>query len=177
MKSLGKFTLYTPETPATDFARHLCNHDGTDWYDISWNTDRTTKNYYIGTDDTGKVIAVADNGALFFPLNMNVWEVLKTEAPENLLSEGYSAVITDGVYSIDYKAIAELTRSNLLSDAGNTISDWRTELQLEIISDDDKAELIIWMEYIKEVRALDFTDITDGESYSLIEWPAIPSAG
>ncbi|MCX8956549.1 tail fiber assembly protein [Erwinia psidii] len=106
---------------------------------------------------------------------MNVWEILRTEAPENLLSDGYSAVIIDGIYSVDYKRIAELKCDGLMSDARNKISEWRTELELDVISDEDKTRLTAWMKYIKELKALDFTDMVDEKCYSLIEWPIIPS--
>jgi hypothetical protein len=42
-----------------------------------------------------------------------------------------------------------------LSKAQETISFWQTELQLGIISDEDKASLIAWMQYIKAVQAVD----------------------
>jgi hypothetical protein len=67
-------------------------------------------------------------------------------------------------------AEAELMKKNLLSAARNTISIWQTELQLGIISDDDKASLISWLSYIKELQAVD-TDTAPG-----VNWPVDPAA-
>lgn len=56
----------------------------------------------------------------------------------------------------------------LLAEAQSTISLWQTELQLGIISDDDKASLIAWMKYIQALNAVDTSTAPD------IEWPVKP---
>ena len=63
---------------------------------------------------------------------------------------------------------AEQQKSALLAEAQNTISLWQTELQLGIISDDDKASLIAWMKYIQALNAVDTSTEPD------IEWPVKP---
>ncbi|EFH1601619.1 tail fiber assembly protein, partial [Escherichia coli] len=45
------------------------------------------------------------------------------------------------------------------------------ELELGTISDDDKARLTQWMEYIKAVKALDLSTVTDEASFNAINWP------
>jgi hypothetical protein len=52
-------------------------------------------------------------------------------------------------------ATAEQLKSELLADAQSTISLWQTELQLSIISEDDKASLVHWLAYIKQLQAVD----------------------
>jgi hypothetical protein len=52
-------------------------------------------------------------------------------------------------------ATAEQLKSELLADAQSTISLWQTELQLSIISEDDKASLARWLAYIKQLQAVD----------------------
>jgi len=69
---------------------------------------------------------------------------------------------------------AESKRQELLTTANETIADWRTELQLDVISDDDKASLIKWMAYIKALKALDLSNVTDDDSFESIEWPESP---
>lgn len=64
---------------------------------------------------------------------------------------------------------AEQKKASLLAEAQSTISLWQTELQLGIISDDDKTSLISWMAYIKELQAVD-TDTAPG-----INWPVSPA--
>jgi len=63
---------------------------------------------------------------------------------------------------------AEQKKTQLLSEAKNTISLWQTELQLGIISDDDKARLIAWLQYIRLLQAVDTVTAPD------INWPQQP---
>lgn len=63
---------------------------------------------------------------------------------------------------------ADKQKSALLAEAQSTISLWQTELQLGIISDDDKASLIAWMKYIQALNAVDVSTAPD------IEWPVKP---
>ncbi|MFB6324672.1 tail fiber assembly protein [Pantoea deleyi] len=67
--------------------------------------------------------------------------------------------------------MAENKRQTLLSEATNATSDWRTELQLSIISDEDKARPSDWMIYIK---AVDVLQVKDEETFDKIEWPLKP---
>lgn len=68
----------------------------------------------------------------------------------------------------EHLAAAERFRDGLLQNANKVTADWRTELALGIISDDDKANLILWMQYIKAVKAVDVSTAPD------IDWPAKP---
>lgn len=63
---------------------------------------------------------------------------------------------------------AEQQKAALLAEAQETISFWQTELQLGIISDEDKSSLIAWMRYIKAVQAIDTSKAPD------IDWPEKP---
>ncbi|ELT3493456.1 tail fiber assembly protein [Citrobacter freundii] len=63
---------------------------------------------------------------------------------------------------------AEQQKAALIAEAQTTISLWQTELQLGIISDEDKASLIDWMKYIKAVQAVDTSKAPD------ITWPDKP---
>ncbi|MFB9085835.1 tail fiber assembly protein [Erwinia tracheiphila] len=59
-------------------------------------------------------------------------------------------------------------KASLLAEAQSAISLWQTELQLGIISDNDKASLIAWMKYIQALNAVDTSTAPD------IEWPVKP---
>ena len=74
---------------------------------------------------------------------------------------------TEAQHAADVEA-AEQQKTALLAEAQATISLWQTELQLGIISDEDKASLIAWMNYIKAVQAVDTSTAPD------IEWPDKP---
>lgn len=63
---------------------------------------------------------------------------------------------------------AEQQKATLLVEAQTTISLWQTELKLGIISDEDKATLIAWMNYIKAVQAVDTSEAPK------ITWPDKP---
>lgn len=63
---------------------------------------------------------------------------------------------------------AEEQRQTLLYAGREATTDWRAELELGIISDEDKELLIEWMKYIKALKAID-TSSTSG-----IEWPKAP---
>ncbi|HEA0194709.1 TPA: tail fiber assembly protein [Escherichia coli] len=65
-------------------------------------------------------------------------------------------------------AAAQQKKNALLAEAQRTVSLWQTELQLGIISDDDKGSLIIWMKYIQALNAVDTSTAPD------IEWPVKP---
>jgi hypothetical protein len=67
---------------------------------------------------------------------------------------------TEALHAADVEA-AEQQKAALLLEAQATISLWQTELQLGIISDEDKASLIAWMNYIKTVQAVDTSKAPD----------------
>ncbi|EEE0106516.1 tail fiber assembly protein, partial [Salmonella enterica subsp. enterica] len=69
---------------------------------------------------------------------------------------------------------AEITRQKLLTDANSTIVDWRTELALGDISDDDRSSLTKWMVYIRALKTLDLSDVKDEATFTAIRWPALP---
>ena len=75
---------------------------------------------------------------------------------------------TDAQHAADVKA-ADKQKAALLVEAQETISFWQTELQLGIISEEDKAILIAWMQYIKAVQAVDTSKAPD------IIWPEKPA--
>lgn len=63
----------------------------------------------------------------------------------------------------------EAVRTSLLSQADDIMRDWRDELALGVISDEDKAKLLNWLDYKKHVKAV---NISVGES---ISWPEEPA--
>lgn len=86
-------------------------------------------------------------------------------------SEGKPTLCTP---EIDWEGASESKRQGLLTEASTVIADWRTELQLEMISEEDRANLIKWMAYIKVVKTLDLSNIIDEESFNKIAWPSKP---
>lgn len=73
-----------------------------------------------------------------------------------------------------YSDKAEAERQGLLTEANATTADWLIDLQLGIILDEDKEALILWRTYIKSMKELNLSAVTDEESYNGIVWPEKP---
>lgn len=76
-------------------------------------------------------------------------------------------VDTDAQHAADVE-VAVQQKVALLAEAQETISFWQTELQLGIISDEDKTSLIQWMQYFKATQAVDVSTAPN------ISWIAKP---
>ncbi|HCB2363471.1 TPA: tail fiber assembly protein [Citrobacter freundii] len=70
---------------------------------------------------------------------------------------------------IDFTSQANSKRDGLLSEANVITADWRTELALDVITDDDRVKLIAWMQYIKALKSVDTSSPDD------IVWPERPA--
>lgn len=65
-------------------------------------------------------------------------------------------------------AEAEQKKSHLLAEASEVTKGWQTDLLLGSISDEDKAKLIEWRTYIKELEAVNTSSAPE------INWPEPP---
>ncbi|EFU4508196.1 tail fiber assembly protein [Salmonella enterica] len=165
-------------------AYFLESEDGQDWYKCqSLFSDDTAKIMY---DPEGVIWGVVNQPvpqrgntyavSMLWPVNMSVAEIDAADCPDDCRGDG-SWLYRDGKVlpvPVDYQAKAETTRQKLLNDADNAIKDWRTELTLGIISDENKAALILWMNYINVLKSLDLTDVSDEATFTAIRWPALP---
>jgi len=88
--------------------------------------------------------------------------------PYDKWNGSYWVTDTYALHAADVEA-ADQQKAALLAKAQETISFWQTELQLGIISDEDKASLITWINYIKEVKAVDTS------TAPVINWPTPPA--
>ncbi|HGA9909706.1 TPA: tail fiber assembly protein [Salmonella enterica subsp. enterica serovar Bredeney] len=165
-------------------AYFLESDDGQDWYECqSLFSDDTAKIMY---DHEGVIWGVVNKPvpqrgntysvSMLWPVNMSVAEIDAADCPDDCRGDG-SWLYRDGKVlpvPVDYQAKAETTRQKLLNDADNAIKDWRTELTLGIISDENKAALILWMNYINVLKSLDLTGVSDEATFTAIRWPALP---
>lgn len=136
--------IYTPSENAFYAASlkssyELCNT----WPEDAIEIETHIANEFMGEPPEGKMRIAADDG-------LPCWVDVPEPTSEQLIQ------------------VAEQQKSALLAEAQNTISLWQTELQLGIISDDDKASLITWMKYIQALNAVDTSTAPD------IEWPDKP---
>ncbi len=73
-----------------------------------------------------------------------------------------------------YTDKAESERQKRLTEATVITADWLIDLQLGIISDEDKESLILWRTYTKLLKELDLSAVSDENSYYSIVWPDKP---
>ncbi|EDC2226588.1 tail fiber assembly protein [Salmonella enterica] len=165
-------------------AYFLESEDGQDWYECqSLFSDDTAKIMY---DHEGVIWGVINKPvpqrgntyavSMLWPVNMSVAEIDAADCPDDCRGDG-SWLYRDGKVlpvPVDYQAKAETTRQKLLNDANNAIKDWRTELTLGIISDENKAALILWMNYINILKSLDLAGVSDEATFTAIRWPTLP---
>ncbi|EPD1098509.1 tail fiber assembly protein [Escherichia coli] len=133
------------------------NADSTGWEYVE---DRRGETVYSTT--TGEPVTVSQLGE--YP------EGTTTSAPSTAYDkwDGQKWVADDDEKHAADVAAAEQQKTNLLNAANSKISLWQTELQLGIISDEDKASLIAWIGYIKAVTATDTSTAPD------VIWPELP---
>lgn len=165
-------------------AYFLESEDGQDWYECqSLFSDDTAKIMY---DPEGVIWGVVNQPvpqrgntyavSMLWPVNMSVAEIDAADCPDDCRGDG-SWLYRDGKVlpvPVDYQAKAETTRQKLLNDADNAIKDWRTELTLGIISDENKAALILWINYINVLKSLYLAGISDEDTFTAIRWPSLP---
>jgi len=118
----------------------------------------------VYSTETGEAVAITVPGD--YPENTTT---LEPATPYDTWNGSEWATDTEAQHAADVEA-AEQQKAALLAEAQATISLWQTELQLGIISDEDKASLIAWMNYIKAVQAVDTSTAPN------INWPEKPEA-
>lgn len=71
---------------------------------------------------------------------------------------------------VNYARKLEAMRQSYLNQAYEKINDWRTELQLGTISDEDRAALTQWMAYISQVKKMELPAIKTEAEFNAIKW-------
>lgn len=172
---LRNVTRYYPENmPCGEGIQYFRSEDGQDFYE---SLDKFTKKYKLCTHpETSVIYSMAEDVSRLYPAGFTIVEV--DELPEGFCIEA-RWYYRDGEVlpvPVDYSQLAEKQRQRLLNEAKDITSDWKTELELGVISDDDKARLTQWMAYIRSVKALDLSSVTDEVSFNAINWPERPDA-
>ncbi|EAA0981842.1 tail fiber assembly protein [Salmonella enterica subsp. enterica serovar Isangi] len=169
---LKNVNRYIPDAPDYDSNfLYFRSEDGQDFYE---SLSKFTKKYKLCIDSDNIIRSVSEDVSRLYPAGFSVVEVNKLPAGFNIYGDWkYSSGAVVAV-PVDYQAKAETTRQKLLNDANNIIKDWRTELTLGIISDENKATLILWVNYINVLKSLDLTGVSDEATFTAIRWPALP---
>ncbi|UZQ57509.1 tail fiber assembly protein [Enterobacter hormaechei] len=139
-----------------------------DFIDSSWDLVDDYRGVTVFNTLTGEPVYISELGAL--PKDTTL------VAPDGPYQKwnGETWVQDDEAYTQGMLNEAEKHRQELLIAANETVSDWRVELQLGIISDEDKTMLIEWMTYIKKLKTMNLSNITDQDSYGALVWPDQP---
>ncbi|HAG3448199.1 TPA: tail fiber assembly protein [Salmonella enterica] len=147
------------------------SEDGQDFYE---SLSKFTKKYKLCIDSDNIIRSVSEDVSRLYPAGFSVVEVNKLPAGFNIYGGWQYSNGAVLAVPVDYQAKVEVTRQKLLNDANITIADWRTELALGEISDDDKASLTKWMAYIGTLKTLDLSGVKDETDYNAIKLPAKP---
>ncbi|EBN8663222.1 phage tail protein [Salmonella enterica] len=169
---LKNVTRYIPDDQDYDNNfLYFRSEDGQDFYE---SLSKFTKKYKLCIDSENIIRSVSEDVSCLYPAGFSVVEVNKLPSGFNIYGDWQYSNGAVLAVPVDYQAKAETTRQKLLNDADNAIKDWRTELTLGIISDENKAALILWMNYINVLKSLDLTDVSDEATFTAIRWPALP---
>lgn len=139
--------------------------------------DDVKKKWSTIEDFRGSVVFSIENGQEFFigelgPLPENTTSVSPSGPYQKW--DGDKWIDDDEAIKSAYQDQAESERQRRISDADETMADWRIELQLDTISDDDKNNLVLWMNYKKELKNIDISPVVDELTFESFEWPLIP---
>lgn len=131
---------------------------------------KSTNGFYIesinGTDMPGDVVTISEEvyrGILDGAVDGVVWG-----SDEN----GYPVLIpVPEPTPAELITLANNKKSALLQSINSKTQMWQTQLALGMITDADKATLIVWMKYAQAVSAVDTSTVPD------ITWPTVSSIG
>ncbi|EDF8720450.1 tail fiber assembly protein [Salmonella enterica] len=169
---LKNVNRYIPDDPDYDSNfLYFRSEDGKDFYE---SLSKFTKKYKLCIDSENIIRSVSEDVSRLYPAGFSVVEVNKLPAGFNIYGDWKYSNGAVVAVPVDYQAKAETTRQKLLDAANSTIADWRTELALGEISDDDKASLTKWMAYIRALKTLDLSGVKDAATFTAIRWPELP---
>lgn len=170
---LKNVTRYYPEDmPHGENIQYFRSEDGKDFYE---SIEKFTKKYSLCIEPlTGIVRSIAEDTSRLYPVGYTVVET--DSLPDGVDIYGGWCFIKGTVSKIptNYLDKAETERQRLINETNKIIADWVTDLQLGVITDEDKSSLILWRSYIKSLRSLDLNNISDEVGFKTIKWPEVP---
>lgn len=170
---LKNITRYYPENiPYGNNVQYFQSEDGKDFYE---SLSLFTKKYKLCIiPDSGVICSISQDASALYPAGFSVVET--DELPEGTDISG-NWKFDNGIISrlpVNYDKKAEELRQSYLNQAYEQINDWRTELQLGTISDEDRAALARWMAYISQVKKMVLPAIKTEAEFNAIKWPEQP---
>ncbi|POW54577.1 phage tail protein [Candidatus Pantoea alvi] len=147
----------TAEAPPTDVVGKVCLFSNNSWQQVD---DHRGETVYSTADGSAVIISSVgdypESTTLLKPATAyDVWNGAEWVTD---LTAQHTALV----------AAANVQKASYISEANSKTQAWQTQLLLGIITDEDKASLTIWMEYIQAVQAVDVSQAPD------ITWPISP---
>lgn len=179
MQHLKNLKKYTPDDKESQLlikdynVEFLISDDGRDWYESQASFSPDTLK--VAYDEAGIIRSISQDVSSIYPRSFSVVELPATEA--NLrVTLGDDWFYKDGKLQQirDYQAIAVAERDSRMTEATKRIN-WLEAAQEDgDITDEEDAELTALRAYRTALRRLDFSDVTNQESYNAINWPPVP---
>lgn len=172
---LKNIKRYFPENqPHGREIAYFQSEDGLDFYE---NMDKFKKKYKFCIDPKTNVIySFGEDIDRLFVDGFTIVEA--DEIPEDFSINGtHYFDMRDGkvkAIPIDYVALANNQRNKLIEIARTNSSDLKSELDLGIISDEDKEKLKEYMIYIRTLKSLDLNYVKNQSLLESIDWPKAP---
>ncbi|MBP1129397.1 MULTISPECIES: tail fiber assembly protein [unclassified Serratia (in: enterobacteria)] len=182
MVNYRNFTTYKPEFKASEeedaeyrpdilYAR---DETGRDWYDCQADfSDETLKVMY---DDKGVIVCMSIDVTAIFPPGFSVAEVAISEVPPEACNDMTWAYrdgkVVKRVYSqTEKRKMVQGEKERLITRVNQVTQTLSSKLLLGMATDEEKAKLRVWMDYVNEVE-----EISDDEDPEKIVWPTPPDA-
>lgn len=173
MINLKNFQPYTPEEPPFAGAMYLKAATGEDWYDCQKSfADDTLK---IAYNDDGVIVSASKDVSAMFPSGLSVAEVDASTATDlgTLINGGWTyedGKITAVVLTqAQLVAAAVAQKALLMSQCTDKIAPLQDAVDLDIATDDEKAQLAAWKKYRVLLNRIDTSSGLD------IKWPITPN--
>lgn len=188
----SEFKAYTPELPVvtdklTDAQKdeaHLLSSllerniaftrcaNNVCWYEAQKQFSEHTVKIMVCAED--RIWALDKDASKLWPDGYSVTEVDESLVPDDVQPNGEWAY-KNGVIAPRALLQEEVTerfnkrRDRLIKEARAVITEWQAELSLDILPDDEKALLVRWLGYIRELKGM------KPEPVDSAAWPEVPS--
>jgi len=187
----SEFKAYTPELPvitdkSTDAQKeeaHLLSSllerniaftrcaNNVCWYEAQKQFSEHTVKLMVCAED--RIWALDKDASRLWPDGYSVTEVDESLVPDDVQPNGEWAY-KNGVIAPRALLQEEVTerfnkrRDRLIKEARAVITEWQAELSLDILPDDEKALLVRWLGYIRELKGMEPGPVDNAA------WPEVP---
>lgn len=173
----NKFTLYEPKVVSFELrglnVQFLKSDSGEDWYQCQKLFAKDTVK--IAFDERGVICSYSEDISSLWPINLSVAEV-----PNNIMARQLDISgrwVFDGkniakrIYTPEeHQEQARAEQRTRIASATNMIAPLQDAVDLDMVSDAEKARLESWKKYRVMLNRLDITTAPD------IDWPSAPNA-